>query len=141
MSNIDETFAAKDKKTSPWKISCLIVFINLFVIPFFLWGIDEAYAAWQLQTNGIITQGTVVRLEEEYSEGECCVYRPVIEFEVNNQVYTFPPPVEREDHQPGQRRHQDLLPGHDGRRHGPGGLRCDLHARSGRQVLVSGDQP
>lgn len=90
MSNSDETFASEAKKKNPWKISCLIVFINLFLIQAVLWGIDEAYAAWQLQTQGITTIGTVVKLEEEPGEeGGDSVYRPLIEFKVNDQVYTF----------------------------------------------------
>ena len=88
MSNIDETFAAKDKKTSPWKISCLIVFINLFLIQFFLWGVDEAYVAWQLQTHGITASGTVVQLEE-VTDSDGTGYRPLIEFKVNDQTYIF----------------------------------------------------
>jgi hypothetical protein len=64
--------------------------LNLFFAGFCLWGVYAAYTGWQLQTRGERTTGTVIRMEESStSEGGCCVYSPVIEFDVNGQAYSF----------------------------------------------------
>ena len=71
-------------------IGCAIVLANLFFAGFCLWGAYAAYISWQLEQNGEMTHGTVVRLEEsDSSEGGCCVYSPVIEFDGNGQTYSF----------------------------------------------------
>lgn len=71
-------------------IGCATIFANLFFAAFCLWGAYAASVSWKLQNEGEITTGTVTRLEEsETSEGYCCVYSPVIEFEVNGQTYEF----------------------------------------------------
>lgn len=71
-------------------IGCVMIFGNLFFAAFCLWGAYSAVVSWRLQTSGEITTGTVVRLEEsETSEGACCVYSPVVEFQVNGQTYSF----------------------------------------------------
>jgi hypothetical protein len=71
-------------------IGCITIFMNLFLAGFCLWGIYAASISWQLQTRGETTSGTVVRLEEsDSSEGGCCVYSPVVEFDVNGQTYSF----------------------------------------------------
>lgn len=71
-------------------IGCVTIFANLFFAAFCLW---EAYAAsvsWKLQTAGEITTGVVTRLEEsKTSEGYCCLYSPVVEFDVNGQTYSI----------------------------------------------------
>jgi hypothetical protein len=56
-----------------------------------LWGVYAGYISWKLENEGITTTGTVVRLEEsQSSEGGCCVYSPVIEFNAgNDQKYSF----------------------------------------------------
>ena len=55
-----------------------------------MWGVYAAYTGWQLQTNGVTTPGTVVRLSERSdAESGCCTDVPVIDFDVNDQVYTF----------------------------------------------------
>ena len=72
------------------QIGCWTIFFNLFFAGFCLWGVYAAYTGWQLQTKGETTTGTVVRMEESSStEGGCCVYSPVIEFDVNGQTYSF----------------------------------------------------
>lgn len=72
------------------QIGCWIVFANLFFAGFCLWGAYAAYTSWTLDQEGATTTGRVVRLEEsDSSEGGCCVYSPVIEFEVNGQTYSF----------------------------------------------------
>jgi hypothetical protein len=71
-------------------IGCWILFGNLFLAGFCLWGVYAGYISWKLQNEGETTTGTVVRLEEsDSSDGGCCVYSPVIEFDVNGQTYSF----------------------------------------------------
>jgi hypothetical protein len=71
-------------------IGCAMIFGNLFFAAFCLWGAYSAVVSWRLQTSGETTTGTVTRLEEsETSEGYCCVYSPVVEFQVNGQTYSF----------------------------------------------------
>ncbi len=71
-------------------IGCATIFANLFFAAFCLWGVYAASVSLKLQTEGEITTGTVTRLEEsKTSEGYCCVYSPVVEFEVNGQTYSF----------------------------------------------------
>ena len=71
-------------------IGCITIFANLFFAAFCLWGVYAATVSWRLQIDGEIATGTVTRLEEsKTSEGYCCVYAPVVEFEVNGQTYSF----------------------------------------------------
>ncbi|MEK6752658.1 MAG: DUF3592 domain-containing protein [Chloroflexota bacterium] len=71
-------------------IGCALVFGNLFFMAFCLWGVYAAVVAYRLETSGVVTEGTVVRLEESAdANGGCCTYSPVIEFSVNGQTYTF----------------------------------------------------
>lgn len=72
------------------QIGCWLIFGNLFLAGFCLWGLYAGYISWQLENEGKTTTGTVVRLEEsDSSEGGCCVYSPVVEFNVNGQTYSF----------------------------------------------------
>lgn len=71
-------------------IGCTTILLNLFFAAFCLWGAYAASVSWKLETTGEITTGTIIRLEEsETSEGYCCVYAPVIEFQANGQTYSF----------------------------------------------------
>lgn len=71
-------------------IGCMTIIVNLFFAAFCLWGAYAASVSWKLETTGEITTGTVTRLEESTtSEGYCCVYAPVIEFQANGQTYSF----------------------------------------------------
>src|SRR5690606_15772977 len=70
-------------------IGCATVFGNLFFIAFCLWGAYAVYNSYNLGKNGETTTGFVIELEESESDGSCCVYSPVIEFEANGQTYTF----------------------------------------------------
>jgi hypothetical protein len=71
-------------------IGCATIFANLFFGAFCLWGAYAAAISFKLETSGESTTGTVTRLEEsETSEGYCCVYAPVVEFQVNGQTYSF----------------------------------------------------
>lgn len=70
-------------------IGCATVLGNLFFMAFCLWGAYAAYNSWNLSQNGETTTGTVIELKESESDGSCCVYSPVVEFETNGQTYTF----------------------------------------------------
>jgi len=71
-------------------IGCMAVLTNLFFAAFCLWGAYAATISWKLQTAGEVTTGIVTRLEEgKTDDGACCVYSPVIEFDVNGQTYSF----------------------------------------------------
>ena len=71
-------------------IGCAVIFANLFFAAFCLWGVYALFTAYKLETSGSTTTGTVIEMEESStSEGGCCVYSPVIEFQVNGQTYTF----------------------------------------------------
>ena len=90
MSKIDKTLDAVGKGASRLQTGCWIIFGNLFLAAFCLWGAYAAYTSWRLQNEGQTTTGTVVRLEESNSsEGGCCVYSPVIEFSANGQTHSF----------------------------------------------------
>ena len=72
------------------RIGCITLFVNLFFAAFCLWGAYAASVSWKLQTAGEVTTGTVTRLEEsKTSEGYCCLYTPVVEFQANGQTYSF----------------------------------------------------
>lgn len=69
---------------------CILIFADLFLAGFCLWGAYAGYINWRLEQEGVTTTGTVVRLEESDSaESGCCVYSPVIEFTVDGQTYSF----------------------------------------------------
>lgn len=70
-------------------IGCATILGNLFFLAFCLWGAYVAYNSYNLGKNGETTTGIVIELEESESDGSCCVYSPVIEFEANGQTYTF----------------------------------------------------
>ena len=90
MSKLDKAVDAVGTGVNRLQIGCWIVFGNLFFAAFCLWGAYAGYISWKLQEEGITTTGTVVRLEESSSsEGGCCVYSPVVEFESNGQTYSF----------------------------------------------------
>ena len=90
MSKLDKTLDAVEKGASRLQAGCWIIFGNLFLAAFCLWGVYAGYISWRLQNEGLTTTGTVVRLEESNSsEGGCCVYSPVIEFNANGQTHSF----------------------------------------------------
>jgi hypothetical protein len=69
---------------------CMLAAANLFFAAFCLWGAYAAYASYRLEANGQTTPGRVIRLEESSStDGGCCVYSPVVEFQVKEQTYVF----------------------------------------------------
>jgi hypothetical protein len=91
--NVDKAVNAVEKVAGVANrayIGCAIILANLFFAGFCLWGSYMAYVSWQLEQNGETTTGRVVRLEESSSsESGCCVYSPVIEFDMNGQTYSF----------------------------------------------------
>jgi hypothetical protein len=90
MSKLDQTLGTVEKGANRLKIGCLAVLINLFFMAFCLWGVYAGYISWKLQTNGEKTEGTVVRLNEQNdSDGNCCTYVPVVEFEADGRTYSF----------------------------------------------------
>ena len=90
MSQLDKTLNTVEKGVSRLQAGCWILFGNLFLAAFCVWGAYAGYTSWRLQNEGSTTTGVVVRLEESNSsEGGCCVYSPVVEFNANDQVYSF----------------------------------------------------
>jgi hypothetical protein len=90
MSNLAKTLEVVDQTANRLQIGCLALFFNLFLAGFCLWGIYAAYISWQLETKGETTTGIVIRLEESNdSDGGCCVYSPVVEFQATGKSYTF----------------------------------------------------
>lgn len=89
MSKLDKTLDAVGTGVNRMQIGCWTIFFNLFFAGFCLWGAYAGYISWKLQNEGITTTGTVIRLEESSSEGGCCVYSPVVEFNANGQTYSF----------------------------------------------------
>jgi len=90
MAKLDRTLDSVDKGVNRLQIGCLAIFINLFLSAFCVWGMYAAYSSWRLQSMGEVTQGVVIEMEESTdSEGSCCVYSPVIEFQSGGQSFTF----------------------------------------------------
>lgn len=90
MSKIDRTLDNVSKGVNRLQLGCTAAIINLLFIGFCLWGVYAGYMNWKLQTNGETATGTVVHLNEQSdSEGGCCTYVPVVEFNANGQVYSF----------------------------------------------------
>jgi hypothetical protein len=90
MSKLDKTLDAVGTGVNRLQIGCWIIFGNLFLAAFCLWGVYAGYISWKLENEGTTTTGTVVRLNEQSdAEGGCCTYVPVIDFKVSDQIYTF----------------------------------------------------
>jgi Protein of unknown function (DUF3592) len=91
--NVDKAVNAVEKVAGVANrvyIGCAIILANLFFAGFCLWGVYAGYISWKLENQGDTATGTVVRLEEsDSSEGGCCVYSPMIEFDMNGQTYSF----------------------------------------------------
>lgn len=88
--NYERTVDKVGKATNRLQIGCWTIFFNLFFAGFCLWGAYAAYTSWRLENEGETTTGTVVSLEESNdSEGGCCVYSPVVEFEADGRTYSF----------------------------------------------------
>lgn len=91
--NVDKAINAVEKAggvVNRLQIGCWIIFANLFFAGFCLWGAYAGYTSWRLEQNGETGTGIVTGLEESDSaDGGCCVYSPVIEFNVDGQTYSF----------------------------------------------------
>jgi hypothetical protein len=90
MSGLEKAVDAAGRGVNRLQIGCMTIFFNLFFAAFCMWGVYAGYISLKLQTEGQVTTGRVVEMEESDSgEGGCCVYSPVIEFEADNQTYSF----------------------------------------------------
>ena len=90
MGNFEKNIEKAGSVANRLQIGCILVFANLFLGGFCLWGLYAGYVSWRLEQNGERTTGRVARLEESSdSDGGCCVYSPVVEFTVNGQPYSF----------------------------------------------------
>ena len=90
MSNPAKAPGLVDQTVNRLQIGCLAVFINLFLGAFCLWGVYAASVSWRLESTGQTAPGIVTQMEESSDpEGGCCVYSPVVEFQVGGQTYTF----------------------------------------------------
>jgi hypothetical protein len=91
--SVDKAVDAVDKigrGANRLSIGCAAILANLFLMAFCLWGAYAAYVSWQLETSGERTTGVVVRLnEQDDSDGGCCTYVPVVEFEAGGGTYSF----------------------------------------------------
>lgn len=91
--NVDKAVNAVEKVAGAANrvyTGCVTILANLFFAGFCLWGVYAGYVSWTLEQNGETVTGGVVRLEEsDSSDGGCCVYSPVIEFNLNGQTYSF----------------------------------------------------
>lgn len=90
---VDKALNAVEKSSgvaNRLQIGCWTIFFNLFFAGFCLWGVYAGYTSWKLDSEGEMTTGIVVELEESNdSEGGCCVYSPVVEFDADGQTYSF----------------------------------------------------
>lgn len=79
----------KGLTTAYWlRQGCIMLVSNLLFLGFFGWGVYAAFTAYRLETNGAVTEGVVIQMEESRTDGNT-TYSPVIEFQVNGQSYTF----------------------------------------------------
>jgi len=79
----------KGLTTAYWlRQGCIMLMINLLFLGFFGWGVYAAVTAYRLETNGAVTEGVVIGMDESTTDGNT-TYSPVIEFQVDGQSYTF----------------------------------------------------
>ncbi|MBI3153550.1 MAG: DUF3592 domain-containing protein [Chloroflexi bacterium] len=64
---------------------CGWLLINLFVMGFLCWGLYGSFVGFRVETNGEVTEGSVVGLDH-FDGG---TYSAIVEFEVNGQAYSF----------------------------------------------------
>ncbi len=67
---------------------CILLVTNLMFLGFFGWGVYAAYTAYRLETNGVVTEGTVVQMDPSTTDG-ITTYSPIIEFQANGQTISF----------------------------------------------------
>ena len=90
MSRLDTTIDKVATGANRVKVGCIAVLANLFFASFCLWGAYAGYVSWKLEKGGETTEGIVIRLNEQSdSEGGCCTYIPVVEFEASGRAYTI----------------------------------------------------
>lgn len=90
MSRLDNTIDKVAIGVNRVKVGCIAVLANLFFAAFCLWGAYAGYVSWKLQNSGEMTEGIVIRLDEQSDgDGGCCTYVPIVEFEAGGQVRTI----------------------------------------------------
>lgn len=67
---------------------CILLLTNLMFLGFFGWGVYAAYTAYRLETNGAVTEGSVIQMDASTTDGST-TYSPIIEFQANGQSYSF----------------------------------------------------
>jgi hypothetical protein len=67
---------------------CLWGVLHLVWMALFAWGAFLGYQSWTLARDGATTTGTVIE-NREVSDSEGTTYKPVVRFEVGDEVYTF----------------------------------------------------
>ena len=67
---------------------CILLFTNLMFLGFFGWGVYAAYTGYRLETNGAVTEGSVIQMDASTTDGST-TYSPIIEFQANGHSYSF----------------------------------------------------
>ncbi len=67
---------------------CILLLTNLMFLGFFGWGVYAAYTAYRLETNGAVTEGSVIQMDASTTDGST-TYSPIIEFQANGQTISF----------------------------------------------------
>ena len=79
----------KGLSTMYWiRQGCIMLGVNLLLAGFFLWGVYAAFTAYRLETNGAVTEGIVIEMDESTTDGST-TYSPIVEYQVDGQTYTF----------------------------------------------------
>lgn len=90
MSKLDRSLDKLDRGFNRLQTGCLTVLANLFFTGFCVWGVYAALGSYRLETNGETTVGRVIdMLEQDSAESGCCVYVPVIEYQVQGAPYSM----------------------------------------------------
>lgn len=91
MSQFNQTPVVVNKGKNRLQVGCAAIFLNLLFAGFCMWGVFAAQTSWRLETEGVTTTGTVASMKETTdSDGGCCLYSPVIEFQADGRTYSFP---------------------------------------------------
>ena len=91
MSQSNQAPVLVNKTKNRLQTGCWAVLLNLLFAGFCLWGVLAVQTSWKLETEGVTTTGIVASMKETTdTEGSCCVYSPVIEFQAGGRTYSFP---------------------------------------------------
>ena len=81
--------AERSARGTPLRNLGTVALFNLFVLGMAALTFWFGSQAYQVSKNGETTSGTVTELAESSAEDGCCVYSPVVEYEVGGQKYAF----------------------------------------------------